>query len=170
MEEKKRRAGKFNIVDIIIVLILVAAVAFLGIKLMGGESQVISSAARIRYTVVVSDVDDEVSENIMAVQEKLGKVQLMANGALVDGYVENVSVGPHITHETNSEGVVIPSVEQGENANVDMTFTIEGAVDSLTTKKVGSQEVRIGKGHIVKTTEYELEGYKTVIASLEVIE
>lgn len=169
MEEKKRSVRRFNVVDIIIVLIIVAGLAFLGMKLLGGSDGNISASARIRYTVTVFDVDKEVASNIMAVQEASGKVQLMANGALVDGYVESAAVGPHITHEADSEGTVISSVEQGEKANVDMSFTIEAAVDSLTTKKVGTQEVRIGKSHIVKTTEYELEGYDAVIAGMEVI-
>jgi len=170
MEEKKRRVGKFNIVDIIIVVILLAGGAFLGMKLLGGGGDVVGTSTRIEYTVLVPDVNPEACKNIMAIQEKLGQVQLMANGALVDGYVTDVTYGPHITHEPNAEGIIVTAVEEGENAHVDMTFTIEAAVSSTVTYKVGTQEVRVGKGHIVKTSEYELEGYEeAVILSREVI-
>ena len=166
MEEKKRRGGKFNIVDIIIVVIILAAVAFLGMKLLGNDGEVIGPAARIRYTVLVPEVKSEVCENILTCQEEKGQVQLMANGAMVDGYVIDISAKPHISQEICPAGEVV----NVETPDFDMYFTLEGAVDSLVTKKVGTQEVRVGKSHIVKTVEYELEGYKAVITDLEVLE
>ena len=170
MEEKKRRSGKFNIVDIIVVVILLAGVAFLGMKLLGGGGDMVGTSTRIEYTVLVPDVNPEACENIVAIQEKLGQVQLMANGDLVDGYVTDVAYGPHITHEPNADGVIVTAVEEGEGAHVDMTFTIQAGVSSTVTYKVGTQEVRVGKPHIVKTTEYEMEGYdEAVILSREVL-
>ena len=171
MEEKKRRNGKFNIVDIIIVVILLAGAAFLGMKLLGGGGgDIVGSSTRIRYTVLVPGVNAEVSENIVDMQTEKGQVQLMANGALVDGYVTGVEVATHINYEPNAEGTITISEETGENARVDMAFTIEAAVGSTVTYKVGTQEVRVGKSHIVKTTEYELEGYEdAVVVSREVI-
>lgn len=168
MEEKSRRKGRFNIVDIIVVLILVAGLAFVGIKFLGNDGGSASAATRIEYTVLVPGVRAEVCENIMGY--KKANAQLMANGQLVDGYVTDITYQPHINYEVNSNGEVVPSVEEGENARVDMLFTIQTAVDSTVTYKVGTQEVRIGKTHIVKTTEFELEGYDdAVIVSREVI-
>ena len=170
MEENKRRSGRFNIVDIIIVLILLAGAAFLGMKILGGGGDVVGSSIRIRYTVLVPGVQSEVCENVLSMQQAKGQAQLMANGALVDGYVTDITVAPHITYEPNAGGEIVPAVEKGENARVDMTFTIEAGVGSSVTYKVGTQEVRVGKGHIVKTTEYEMEGYEgAVILSREVI-
>lgn len=170
MEEKKRSTKKFNIVDIIIVVILLIGAAFLGMKLLGGDEGSVGSSARVRYSVMVFDVNRQVADNVLAIQEGGEKIQLMANGALVDGWVDGVQITPHVTHEAGADGVVVAASEQGDEANVDMVFDIEAAVDSLTTKKVGTQEVRVGKGHIVKTTEYEMEGYDAVILSLEVVE
>ena len=171
MEEKKRRNGKFNIVDIIIVVILLAGAAFLGMKLLGGGGgDIVGSSTRIRYTVLVPGVNAEVCENVLSMQEAKGQAQLMANGALVDGYVTGIEVAPHLNYEPNAEGEVTISEETGENARVDMTFTIEASVGSTVTYKVGTQEVRVGKTHIVKTTEYEMEGYEdAVILKREVI-
>ena len=39
---------------------------------------------------------------------------------------------------------------------VDLTFTIEGSVSNNLKSEMGSQEVRVGKTHIVKTTHFEL--------------
>lgn len=167
MEEKKRRIGKFNIVDILVVLILLVGVALLGVKFLGGEKAVPGTPTRIEYTVLVRAVHPEVCDTIMGY--KKANVQLMANGALVDGYVTDITCEPHVNYSGNDEGVIVISREEGEDARMDMVFTIQAAVDSPVTNKVGTQEVRIGKGHIVKTTEFELEGYTATILTREVI-
>ena len=41
---------------------------------------------------------------------------------------------------------------------LDLTFTIEVNVANRITNEVGTQEVRIGKTHIVKTADFDLEG------------
>ena len=41
------------------------------------------------------------------------------NGELVDGYVTDITYQPHINYEANSNGEIIPSVEEGENARVE---------------------------------------------------
>ncbi len=168
MEEKGRRFGKFNIVDILILLILVAGVIFLAVKLTGNRGLGEGAATRIEYTVHVAEVPREVCETVMGY--KKANAQLMANGQLVDGYVTDITYGPHITHEPNADGVIITAEEQGEDAYVDMVFTIQASVASTVTNKVGSQEVRIGKSHVVKTTEFEMEGYPTKTLTREVIQ
>ena len=40
----------------------------------------------------------------------------------------------------------------------DLTFTVEAYVLNNIKTELGSQEVRVGKTHIVKTTHYELNG------------
>jgi len=168
MEEKSRRKGRFNIVDIVVVLILVAGAVFVGMKFLGNDSAPAGAKTRIEYTVLVPAVRAEVCENVMGY--KKANAQLMANGQLVDGYVVDITYQPHVNYEADSNGEVIPSVEEGENARVDMIFTIQAAVDNQVTYKVGTQEVRIGKTHIVKTTEFEMEGYDDVVVlSREVI-
>ena len=50
----------------------------------------------------------------------------------------------------------------------DLVFTIEGSVKDNLTSELGSQEIRVGKTHIVKTTTFELEN--GVILSCERLE
>ena len=169
MEEKGRRFGKFNIVDIIIILILIVGVIFLAVKFLGsrgGEEN--DASVRIEYTVLVRKVDPQVCENVMAY--KNANVQLMANGQMVDGNVVDITYGPHINYEADSNGVVTSSEEQGEDARVDMYFTIQATANNTINYKVGTQEVRIGKVHIVKTTEFEMEDYETVTISRKVLQ
>lgn len=168
MEEKGRRFGKFNIIDILILLIIVAGVVFLAVKLTGSRSLGEESYTRIEYTVWVGEVPAQVCETVMGY--KKANVQLMANGEMVDGYVTDITYGPHITYEANADGVIVTAEEQGEHARKDMVFTIQATVASTVTNKVGTQEVRIGKSHVVKTTEFEMEGYPTKTLTREVIE
>lgn len=169
MEEKSRKLGKFNIVDIIILAVLVLGLIFVGVKFLGGDdAPAAGGGVKIEYTVLVREVDPLVCDTIMGY--KKANVQLMANGALVDGYVTDIDYRPHVNYETNSEGIVVVSQEQGDSARVDMIFTIQAAANNNINYKVGTQEVRVGKVHIVKTTEFEMEGYDTVTLTREVIQ
>lgn len=50
---------------------------------------------------------------------------------------------------------VITQVEAG---TYDLVFTIEGTITNPLTSELGTQEIRVGKSHIVKTTTFEVEG------------
>jgi hypothetical protein len=42
------------------------------------------------------------------------------------------------------------------NDLLDLVFTIEANVTNTVTNEIGTQEVRIGKSHIVKTAKFEM--------------
>ena len=64
MEEKAKRIGKFNIVDIIAVILIVAVVAFVGWKLLSRGSVEAGETAmtNVTYTVKVEGVPAELYE------------------------------------------------------------------------------------------------------------
>lgn len=169
MEEKSRKFGKFNIVDIIVLVIIVLGLIFVATKFLGNDdTQAAAGSVKIEYTVLVREVDPLVCDTVMGY--KKANVQLMANGAMVDGYVTDIDYRPHVNYETNSDGIVVVSQEEGENARMDMIFTIQATANNAVNYKVGTQEVRVGKTHIVKTTEFEMEGYDAVTLTREVIQ
>ena len=164
MEENGRRKGKFNIVDIVVLAIVALGIFLVGAKfLSGGDTPADVGGVPVRYTVLVRSVDARVCDNIMPYKDD--NVQLMANGELVNGFVVGIEQMPHLNYGTNQAGYIIPTEETGENARFDLLFTIEAKASNRVNYKVGTQEVRIGKGHIVKTTIFELEGYSTTILS-----
>ena len=163
MEEKKRPAGKFNLIDVIVLVIIVAALVLFGSKVMGNRGLAESQKSRIEYTVLVKSVVPEACDAIL--EYKTANAQLMANGSMVDGYVTDITASPHT--EVMAENGAAVRVEDG---TMDMVVTIQAAVDSTLTNKVGTQEVRVGKSHIVKTVDFELEGYKSVILSRKTLE
>lgn len=150
MTEKKTR--RFNIVDILVLILVVIIAVAVVLKLTGHLGPATANmTTSVTYTVKVPDVDKEIYENI---QQYFPDDQLMADGALVDGYVKSVTAEPHVNKVTVSsadEALIIPA--QGDT--LDLTFTITANGVSATTTKIGTQEVRVGKEHIVKTTHFE---------------
>ena len=155
MDEKGRLFGKINLVDLLIIVVVIIVAAVVGVKFLGGGKSAINpSKTHITYTVLVENVQPAVYENIQAVLEE-GPSTLMASGELLDGQVTAVTAVPHeesVTVSTTANAVVLP-VGRGL---LDLTFTIEANVVNPITTELGTQEVRIGKTHIVKTDTFEL--------------
>lgn len=163
IDEKGKLFGKLNIIDLLVIVVVIAALAFAALRLRGGNDP-ISSTTRLTYTAMVSGVDDELYQEVQRqLENNGGRDQLMADGALVDGYVTGVTAAPHVNFSANSDGVMTPSVEDPENGGRwDLTFTVEANVVNPTTSKVGTQEVRVGKTHILKTSHIEFS-YSTIM-------
>lgn len=157
IDEKGKLFGKLNLIDLLVVLVLIAAILFLAIHFTrGGDANPVGSSTKLTYTVLVTNITPEV---YIEVQRQMaaagGSDQLMANGDLVDGYVTKVESRPHINYQPDDNGVVTASEETGDNARLDLVFTVEANVPDPTVNLVGTQEVRVGKTHILKTTHFE---------------
>ncbi len=154
--------GKINIIDLIVIIIAVAAVIVVALKKTGHMGEVNAPVGTsIFYTVKVENIDQEVYENVKAYIEQ-GKAEgkpgdrLMASGELLDGYVTGVTATPHPNEAevlTSTGGV---SIQAGQEDRVDLVFEIEANVADNIKTELGTQEVRVGKTHIVKTTHFEL--------------
>ena len=151
--------GKINIIDLLVILIAVAVVVMVALKMtghLGGTNT--AATTKVVYTARVERVDRDVYEAAAAFVESAkaaGKEgdRLMANGELLNGYITDVAAVPHekTTVGTFEGGFSVTS----DGDTLDVTFTIVAyGVDTITTK-IGTQEVRVGKGHIVKTTHFE---------------
>ena len=152
-QKKGRLFGKLNIVDLVIIALLIVVALIALLKLGGGSSEAGAEGCKLTYTVRVDAVDPQVYENICAHIPG----QLMASGKLLPAQVTAVTSRPHegqkLSLDLRTEKV---SVEEGDGL-LDLVFTIEATVPDRITNEVGTQEVRIGKPHIVKTTDFELE-------------
>jgi len=147
MEQKAKRIGKFNIVDIIAVLLILAVLAFAGYKLMDGDDT--QSAPRdmtkVTYVVRVEGVAAELYDNC---REHLPS-KLMASGALVGGQIETVEKEPYYVLDANGQWVEDPT-----HVTLLFTATTETPTAAVMTTKVGEQEVRIGKTDYILKSEY----------------
>lgn len=149
MSEAKKKRG-VNPIDVLVIIVIIALVALGGYKLLNRNNGVAAPTTPIRYTVLCTGVEPEVYASI---QEHIPS-QLMASGDLLDGQVVDVTAAPHtpsVLVDTASN-----TVKMEKDGLLDLTFTIEANVKNATTNEVGTQEVRIGKQHTVKTVYFEL--------------
>ena len=112
----------------------------------------------VTYTVAVSSVRPESYEVVRRFVDKAAgeKDRLMTGTQLLDGYVVDCVAVPHINYITTDDNEIKVVPSSGEDTRLDLTFTIEAVVTNTITNAVGSQEVRVGKNHIVKTDKIEL--------------
>ena len=153
IDEKGRLFGKINIVDLLVILVIVIAAAVLGVKFLGPNSTIAVNpkTTQVTYKVLVESVQPEVYENI---QQYIPST-LMASGELLDGQVIAVEAKPHTTNATvrASGDMLLVSTDK---QLLDLTFTVECNVVNTITSEIGTQEVRLGKSHIIKTDKFEM--------------
>lgn len=169
IDEKGRLFGKINIVDLLVILVIVIAAVVLGMKFLKPGTAAGGGAVghHVEYTVLVKGVDPEVYESI--VNNDYIPSTLMASGELLDGQVTAVTAAPHedtVSLDTTDGTVELPA----ERGLLDLTFTVECNITNVVTTEIGTQEVRVGKSHIVKTDKFELTGVVTDCVWTEVTE
>ena len=145
IDKNGRLFGKLNLIDLAVILVVVIVVGALGMKLFGKDAveAVTSPDVKVTYQVVCEDVPEAVAEYC---KENIGQ-QLLSSGKLLNAHI------------TECEAV---NVESGV---IDLYFTVEGTASfSGHTYAMGSQEVRVGMEHLVKTSSIECTG---IICSLE---
>ena len=164
LDEKGRLFGKINLVDLIVIVVIVAVVIGVVWKVFGDsieEAVTADSGSTLTYEVVVTGIDNEICDSVM--ESYAG--QMMSNGELVEGYVIDCQIEPYYVTDISDSGEFISAVSQTRsNLRFVMVATLE---DGDIANTVGSQEVRIGKSHIVKTCDIELTG---TVTALEVTE
>ena len=150
MEQKAKRVGKFNIIDIIAVILIVAVLAFVGIKLAnrgGGEAAPVAMT-KVTYVVRAEGVPNEVYESCL---EHLPS-PLMASGKLVGGQIESVEKVPYLVLGPDGQWV-----EDPDHVTLLFTATTQTPTGDVMMTKVGEQEVRIGRDdHILKSEFIEV--------------
>ena len=147
MEQKAKRVGKFNIIDIIAVILIVAVALAVG-KFIGKNGDSISydrPQTKVTYQVKVEGVAPELYENCQAHLPS----PLMASGALVGGQIESVEMEPYYVLGPDGQWI-----EDPEHVTLLFTATTETPAGEVMTTKVGDQEVRIGKTDYILKSEY----------------
>lgn len=160
IDEKGKLFGKLNIIDLLVVLLAVAAVAVLLVKHNSGEeSEPDGIPMTVTYQTLIKGVDPRYYESVQQYvnSEEGKKDQLMSNNALIDGYVVDCEATPHVEYINTDDGQV-KRVQSKEDDRVDLLFTVEAEVSDILSSTVGSQQVRVGNSHIVKTAHFEFSG------------
>lgn len=166
IDEKGKLFGKLNIIDLLVVLLAIAVAAVLVAKRSGGDGGDPGGApVTLTYQTLIKGVDpryyDSVRQFVDPAEGK--KDQLLSNSSLLNGFVVDCQATPHVEYINTDDGQV-KRAQSEEDDRVDLLFTIEVQVDDGTTNTVGSQQVRVGSSHIVKTAHFEFSGTYVISA------
>ncbi|WP_298030465.1 DUF4330 family protein [uncultured Dysosmobacter sp.] len=147
MEQKAKRVGKFNIIDLIAVVLILAVLVLAAWKILGPDDSVSAERAMTPVTFVVraEGVPEELYDNC----KKHLPSKLMASGALVGGEIVDVERQPYYVLDAGGNWV-----EDETHVTLLFTATTETPTAEVMTTKVGDQEVRIGKTDYILKSEY----------------
>ena len=148
MEQKAKRIGKLNIIDLLAILLIAAVLVLAAWKFIGRNGDSIDyerPQTKVTYQVNVEGVAPELYENCL---EHLPS-PLMASGALVGGQIEAVEKQDYQVLDANGNWVTDP-----DHVTLIFTVTTTTPTAEVMTTKVGDQEVRIGKTDYILKSEY----------------
>lgn len=150
MSQKK---AKFNIVDIIVILILIAGAAFVGMKMFGGQEPAASAdpAAGAPYLVTfhADCVPEEVAASLTVGSKSENASRNMDLGTLVD-----FTIGESVTYGYDSEGNCVASQMPG-HVSVTLVCRVTGTQEP-TGLLVGQYMLNIGHSMGVRCGNTEI--------------
>lgn len=155
IDEKGRLFGKLNLLDLLALLVLAAAVVFFGLRLIRGRDSGTSSVERVhlKYTVLLEAIDER---SVPELQKAVGE-QILSNGEYVDRMIlTDCVIEPCRLYSKGEDGLLTETVDKD---HVNAVCTVEGTVEwAKHAAQVGTQEVRAGKDNILKTKTIEFSG------------
>lgn len=166
INEKGKLFGLINVIDLLVLVALLLAAVGIGWKVMSGTqtAQAPKNAITVTYTARAKNVPDYMRESYQAFDGEL-PLALVSNTEYL-GYatLDKVEVLPSLVAATDSSGTVSRREDPGM---IDVVFTCTAEVSSDTAiMTVGTQEIRIGALHTVKTRYFEAS---TTIESLTIV-
>ena len=161
MHQKK---AKFNIVDIIVILILVAGIAFVGVRMFGGEEPAVEANAGAGSTYHVTFhaecVREDVANTLVLGSKAENASRNMDLGTLID-----FSIDEAIAYGTDSKGNVVQGTKPGY-VSVSLTCELTG-IDQATGLQVGQFMLNVGHSMGVRCGFTELNMIVQNIAAAE---
>lgn len=121
LDEKGRLFGKVNIVDLLIVIIIAAALIFLGVKFFGPESAV-ANTQKVTLTLYCEDTPNFVAEQLEANVPVWDSTSGVTLGTLTDW-----RVGESKSYVSNNVGEII-EVDREDYCSLTMYLDAEGVV------------------------------------------
>jgi hypothetical protein len=161
MNQKK---AKFNIVDIIVILILVAGIAFVGVRMFGGEEPAVEANAGAGSTYHVTFhaecVREDVASTLVLGSKSENTSRNMDLGTLIDFTIDEA-----IAYGTDSKGNVVQGTKPGY-VSVTLTCELTG-IDQSTGLQVGQFMLNVGHSMGVRCGFTELNMIVQNIAAAE---
>jgi len=155
INEKGKLFGIINVVDFIAVLVVIIVAGGVLWKVLDVDvTDIISSQMKsITYTVRIPAATESYFDQL----ESFGFPQQLVSGSdyVANAYIVSAVTEPYKVYGVNSSG---KSVVSNDPTRIDIIVTIEAEVREGPCITIGSQEVRVGKTHIVKSDSFEMSG------------
>ena len=168
-----RLFGKLNIVDVLILLVILAAVAFLAVHFMGGSSSdaVVTeepiTKANLRYTVLCEDVPLTQAENAVAAVTAEDYELKLDDDSTMEVNPAQIFNSSKFQNAEITSAEILPQDDSTDGQRVTVRFVIEAAAKNTTGSFiVGTQEIRIGRDYTVKTVDIEMLGTVSTMEKL----
>ena len=159
VDENGKLFKKFNLVDAIVAVLLAIVVIAIGWKVISSVvtarqekaaqelAENYENSPHLVYEVICPDIPRKVAESFKEQMDRpMSERQLMSMGNALEGYITACSY--------------TPEDEEDENSMCTVLFTLECVpVEKDGIYSIGTQEVRLGKSHIVKTYYIETSGW-----------
>lgn len=141
--------GKINIIDLVVVLALIAAVLVFGGKMLAKKNAAVETAETFTMEFSADEVYNYVTEHV-----KVGETIFDADKDVILGKVTSFEVGPAKSYNADSDGKVVVSEKEGFSS-ISITGEVSGELGELgavidgETYGVGHTfTVRVGKAKI----------------------
>ena len=161
MNQKK---VKFNIVDILVILVLIAGAVFLGIRMFGGEEPAVTPNSSVGSTYRVTFNAECVRGDVASTLVKGSKAE-NASRNMDLGYLVDFTIADAIAYGTDAQGNVVQSTKPGY-VSVTLVCELTG-IDQSTGLQVGQFMLNVGHSMGVRCGFTELNMIVQNIAAAE---
>ena len=161
MNQKK---VKFNIVDILVILVLIAGAVFLGIRMFGGEEPAVTPNSSVGSTYRVTFNAECVRGDVASTLVKGSKAE-NASRNMDLGYLVDFTIEDAIAYGTDSQGNVVQGTKPGY-VSVTLVCELTG-IDQSTGLQVGQFMLNVGHSMGVRCGFTELN---MVVQNIELVE
>ena len=161
MNQKK---VKFNIVDILVILVLIAGAVFLGVRMFGGEEPAVTPNSSVGSTYRVTFNAECVRGDVASTLVKGSKAE-NASRNMDLGYLVDFTIADAIAYGTDAQGNVVQSTKPGY-VSVTLDCELTG-IDQSTGLQVGQFMLNVGHSMGVRCGFTELN---MVVQNIEPVE
>ncbi len=144
LDEKGRIFGKINIIDLFVIVAIVAAVAFVGLRFVNPKVSTVANSDDLVLTFFTEQIPNYVAENI----EIGGFVEDEAKGANL-GTITNIEVGEGYVFTPDDKGNQVKAYVEGFSS-IKITTSAKGQVIENGGFKISGNTYVIGHGFTIR--------------------
>ena len=155
MENTAKKKVRFNIVDVVVILLIIALVGAIVIKLFGSKAtEVIAQKTDCYMEVCIVGAVPRLQNEIL--RQDLAGQRLVSGNEYLSATIQDVWITDYDVDAIKDDGTIVNSISP-DKKNVYFLIKTEIAPDT-PSPKIGSQEMRAGRSFIIKTQTFECNG------------